>query len=131
MDEKLIDQTELANSVADKIQYEFLDYILVKELDPIKVVKEFSEPVGNTSKDENGVDAAEEVKKETREVDSDFRRGVVLKVPTGYSDKKDGSEEYKIHVGDVIIFPERCGRFFDLLKESRLVRLYDVIAIVK
>lgn len=129
MTEKIIDQTPMAESISEKIHLEFLDHLLVKPLDPIKVTKEFNQPTGDVTEDKNGIKATENVEKETKEVDSDYRRGIVLKIPTGYG--HNNNSEYKIKVGDVIVFPERCGRCFDLLKDSRLVRLYDVIAIEK
>ena len=57
--EKLIDQSQLAESVSENIKYDFLDYFLVKPLDPVKVKKEFTKPVatGTPAKDANGVEA--------------------------------------------------------------------------
>lgn len=43
--DKLIDQSPLAEDVAKSIKYDFLDYFLVKPLDPVKIKKEFSKPV--------------------------------------------------------------------------------------
>lgn len=139
MEDKIIDQSELAQDVAEKIPYEFLDLFLVKPLDAIKVKKEFSKPVSNkpATKDANGVEAVdyEEVETEVKEVDSDFRKAVVLKVP--YSQKRlyDNEEDRKytttIEVGDVVLFRDRSSQYFDLLKDSRLVRYYDIVAIEK
>ena len=44
-EEKIIDQSVLAEDVASKIPYEFRDFFLIKPLDPVKVKKEFSTPV--------------------------------------------------------------------------------------
>ena len=114
--DKLIDQSELASSVAEKIPYEYTDSFLVKLLDPIKVKKEFKVPVPKDEKpkkDENGIEAVdfEETRTEIKEVDSDYRKGVVLKVP--YIDTM-----HQIKVGDVIVFRDATTRFFDLLKDS-------------
>ena len=129
---ELIDQSVLAQDVADKIKYEFLDYFLVKPLDPVKVKKEFSKPVptGTPAKDENGIEAQDfdDVETEVKEVDSDYRRGIVLKRPLYYenSDKNSyGSAEVKI--GEVVIFRDTAGLRFDLLKDSRLIRSYDIL----
>ena len=43
--EKIIDQSLVAESVAEKIPYDFVDSFLVKPLDPIKVMKQFNKPV--------------------------------------------------------------------------------------
>lgn len=138
-EEKIIDQSKLANDVASKIPYEFTDSFLVKLLDPIKVKKEFQVPVSKDEtpkKDKNGIAAVDfdETKTETREVDSDYRKGVVLKVPYSYTAQlSDEKITYvpKINVGDIVLFRDAAARFFDLLKDSKLVRQYDIIAIEK
>lgn len=129
MEEK-IDQSVLANDLSNKIAYDFLDYILVKPFDPIKVQKEFSKPVEKkATTDENGVEAVDfdEVETEVKEVDSDYRKGIVLKIPLNIYVKE--GEEFPIKIGDVIVFRDRSAGYFDLLKDSRLVRYYDVVAI--
>lgn len=128
-----VDQHVLAEDISNKIEYEFLDFFLVKPLDPIKVKKEFLKDSNEKtmSKDANGIEAVDynENDIEVREVDSDFRKGVVLKVPESfYKDKNVGE---MIKVGDTIVFNERAGKLFDLLKDSRLIRYYDIIATVK
>lgn len=134
-DEKLIDQSVLAEDVAGQIKYQFLDFFLVKPLDPVKVKKEFSTPVDTTiRKDENGIEAQDykEVMTEVKEVDSDYRRGVVLKRPLYYVDSEKNDNVYtNINVGDVVIFRDTAGLRFDLLKDSRLLRQYDILGIEK
>lgn len=134
-DNKIIDQTPLAESVAENIKYNFLDFFLVKPLDPIKVKKEFSTPVDTTvRKDEDGIEAQDfkEVATEVKEVDSDYRRGIVLKRPLYYDNlKEEDRGPVEIKVGDTIIFREAAGLRFDLLKDSRLLRQYDIIGIEK
>lgn len=133
----IIDQSVLAEDVSSKIPYEFLDMFLVKPLDAIKVKKEFSEPVAKTQaqKDTNDIVAAdyEEVKTEVKEVDSDYRKGVVLKVPYSYeaqlADTDHKTFVKKINVGDIVLFRDRAGAFFDLLKDSKMIRYYDIVAI--
>ena len=124
-----VDQKILARDISNKIPYEFLDLILVKPLDPIKVKKEFSKPVEKgSSVDENGVNAIDynEVVTEIKEVDSDYRKGIVLKLPATVTKLDNVSD---IEIGDVIVFRDRSGAYFDLVKDSKLVRLYDVVAI--
>ena len=127
-----MDQAAVAQTVSDKIKYNFFDYFLVKPLDPIKVTKEFSKPVsaGTPAKDANGVEAQDfdNVETEVKEVNSDYRKGVVIKCPTYYDEP--GA---KIHaqVGDVVIFRDAAGLRFDLVKDSRLLRLYDILGIEK
>ena len=128
-DKEIIDQSQLAQGVAERIKYSFFDYFLVKPLEPVKVKKEFSTPVDTTvRKDENGIEAQDfkEVMTEVKEVDSDYRKGVVIKCPTYY-----GEEGAKMHakVGDIVIFRDAAGLRFDLVKDSRLLRLYDILGI--
>lgn len=135
-EEKIIDQSPVAQDLSDKIPYEFKRYFLVKPLDVIKVKKEFSKPVPTDStpkKDENGIEAVDfdKVETEVKEVESDYRKGVVLKVPFEYSQIMNGNDyrEMAINVGDIIIYPTKIGKYFDLLKDSQLVFPYDIVAV--
>ena len=133
-EEKIIDQSVLAEDVAEKIKYNFFDFFLIKPLDPIKVKKEFSTPVDTTiRKDEDGIEAQDfkEVMTEVKEVDSDYRRGIVLKRPLYYDNPKSSSNLSEINIGDVVIFRDAAGLRFDLLKDSRLLRQYDIIGVEK
>lgn len=131
-EEKLIDQSVLAEDVSSKIKYEFRDFFLIKPLDPVKVKKEFSTPVAKTEtvKDDNGIEAQDydEVKTEVKEVDSDYRRGIVLKAPVWYP-ADEMKENEIINIGDVVLFKDTTGSFFDLVKDSKIIRLYDIIAV--
>lgn len=133
---KLIDQSVLAEDVSSKIKYQFLDYFLVKPLDPIKVKKEFSKPIptGTPVKDANGIEAQDfdDVEVEVKEVDSDYRRGIVLKRPMYYdAEANDNRSHLNVNIGDVVIFREIAGLHFDLLKDSRLLRQYDILGVEK
>lgn len=133
----IMDQSELAQSVAENVKYQFLDFFLVKPLDQIKVKKEFSKPVstGTPTKDKNGVEAQDfdNVETEVKEVDSDYRKGVVIKLPMYYTEPADPEHPTMrpIKVGDVVVFREAAGLRFDLLKDSRLLRQYDILGIEK
>ncbi len=130
-EEKLIDQSVLAEDVAKQIKYEFRDFFLIKPLDPVKVKKEFNTPVANGDvKKDDGLEVQDfdEVKTEVKEVDSDYRRGIVLKRPVWYP-AEDMKENEIINVGDVILFRDTTGMFFDLVKDSKLIRLYDIVAV--
>ena len=136
-EENIIDQSVLAEDVSSKIKYDFMDYFLVKPLDPIKVTKEFSKPVptGTPAKDANGIEAQDydSVETEVKEVDSDFRRGVVLKRPLFY-EQIINKPEYaagEVKVGDIVIFRDTAGIRFDLLKDSKLLKQFDIIGKVQ
>ena len=130
-DEKVVDQSLLAEDVSKMIKIDFIDYFLVKPLDPIKVKKEFSTPVDTTiKKDENGIEAQDfkEVMTEVKEVNSDYRKGVIIKRPL-YWETREKQESWDINIGDVVVFRDAAGLRFDLVKDSRLIRLYDILGI--
>lgn len=133
--EELIDQAPLAESVSEKIPYNFREHFLVKELEPVKVKKEFNIPIPKSEKpkkDENGVSAVEydDVKTEVKEVDSDYRLGVVIKLPYNYTNNQDETRPpFQINIGDVLVYTARYGREFDLIKGSALINTYDIIGI--
>ena len=129
-----IDQSLLAKDVSSKIKYNFFDFFLVKPLDPIKVTKEFSKPVttGTPTKDENGIEAQDydKVETEVKEVNSDYRRGIVLKRPVYYEATEYEGPRY-IEIGSTVIFRDAAGMNFDLIKDSKLLRQYDILGIEK
>lgn len=134
MDHQKIDQKPLAMDVSDKIKYEFFDSFLVKPLAPTKVKKEFSTPIATDKPkaDKNGIEATDydKVKKEVKEVDSDYLTGIVLKVPYRYTKWMGNEKSYDlppIHVGDTIFYKARHFEYFDLVKDSHLVRQFDII----
>lgn len=129
-----MDQSQLANDLSDKIEYDFNREFLVKPLEPVMVKKEFSKPVAESekpTKDENGIEAVDykDVETEVKEVESDFKRGVVLKVPHEYKQQLEGDKyiPMDIKVGDVIVY--KYGKWFDLLKDTQLVSVYDIVAV--
>lgn len=135
-DEKMIDQAAVAESVGNKIKYSFSDYFLVKPLDPIKVKKEFTKLPDNKKpvKDKNGVEAvnveSSEIETEVKEVDSDYRKAVVLKTPFYYEKTlMENPNMMKIKVGDVILYKENRSMWFDLIKDSQLVKIYEITAV--
>lgn len=131
-DKNLIDQSQLAKSIADKIKYEMVDMFLVKQLEPIKVKKEFTKPVSNgPAKEKDGIVAQDydKVETEVKEVESDFREGVVIKVPMSFTNMKE--KPFDVQVGDVVLFASNRCQYFDLLKDSRLVNYYNILAIKK
>lgn len=133
-EDNIIDQSLLAEDVSSKIKYNFFDFFLVKPLDPIKVTKEFSKPVttGAPTTDENGIEAQDydKVETEVKEVNSDYRRGIVLKRPVYYEATEYEGPRY-IEIGSTVIFRDTTGMNFDLIKDSKLLRQYDILGIEK
>lgn len=128
-EDKLMDQSQLAESVAEKIPYTFHDCFLVKPLDKIMVKKEVTElPNNKPVKDENGVEAIEGTPKtEVKEVESDYQQGIIIKIPSTY--KETENKLMSIKIGDIILYKQTRTMPFDLLKDSRLIRYFDIVAV--
>jgi co-chaperonin GroES (HSP10) len=111
---------------------------LIKPLEPVMVKKQFDKPVAKTkepTKDENGIEAVDydTVETETKEVESEYKRGVVLKVPYEYSQnmESDNWKAMPIKVGDVVVYYGKYARWFDLLKDSQLISGHEIVAVIE
>jgi hypothetical protein len=122
---ELSDDKVLAQSVSDKIEYTMLKDLLIKPLAPVMVSREIQVPiVKETKTDEelamSDVQEYDEVETKIIEVESIFRKGIVLKVPIQYE------KEYE--VGDTVVYSTRSAAPFDLLKDSVLVQPFNCVA---
>ena len=134
-DLNLEDTKKLAKSIEKGIRYEFSKEFLVKPLPRKKIKKSFVVPVKSdkqTGKDNNGIDAVDyDTAEEIKEVDSSYREGVVLKVPTTYisqkADPRFNDNIPDVEVGDIIVYS--YGTYFELFKDTQLVSMYDVTAV--
>lgn len=124
------DDHKIAEDLNKKVTYTFIRQFLVKPLPLKKVKKEFSTPVTKDVTKKDGVEAADydDVKVETKEVDSDWREGVVIKVPSEYQKLMENKTVESIIPGDTIVYRDRCAQYFDLYKDSQLVAPYDIVA---
>lgn len=139
---KNLDQ-KLAETIGNKLEYTFIDKFLVKELEPTMIEVKVKKPIPSEKqegKDENGIEAVDFDKTEevTETVAAKYKKGVVLKVPTKYIDTYNTAvETTKIHtmatqminVGDTIVY--KWSEDFDLFKDSKIVSVYDIVAICK
>lgn len=116
-------ENKILDAVINGINYTMLKDVLVKPLGPIMVTKEITEQIPTGEKDEDGFNKYE-TKVETKEVESEYSTGIVLKIPTCLTEC-----EYK--VGDTIVYNKKFAKDFDLFKNSQLVKPYDIIAITK
>ena len=113
---------KVLETVTEGIEFTFEKDILVKPLEPVMVTKEWEEQIPTGEQDEEGFNKYE-TKKHTKEVESDFAKGIVLSLPT--------SVESTLTIGDTIVYPKKFAKDFDLFKNSQLVKPYDVVAKVK
>ena len=113
-------EDKVLETVLKGIEYTFLKDVLVKPLPPVMVTKEVVEQIPTGETDEDGYNKYD-TKTETKEVEANFVTGVVLAIPPGIE------TEYKI--GDTVVYNKKFAIDFDLFKDSKLVKLYDIIAI--
>lgn len=139
---KNLDQ-KLAETIDNKLEYTFIDKFLVKELEPTMIEVKVKKPIPSEKqegKDENGIEAVDFDKTEevTEIVAAKYKKGVVLKVPTKYIDTYNTAVEtakchtmatQMINVGDTIVY--KWSEDFDLFKDSKIVSVYDIVAICK
>lgn len=124
-----MDQTQLAEAIGNSIKFDVLKDVLVKPLDPIMVDREIEVPVpAGQVEIEDGVEATEfnETKKEIQSVESAFAKGIILMTPP-YT----GDQPWPFKAGDTIYYNRRMSIEFDVLKDSRLVKPYDIVAVDK
>ena len=113
---------KVLETVIEGIEFTFEKDVLVKPLEPVMITKEYEEQIPTGEQDEEGFNKYE-VKKHSKEIESDFARGIVLAVPT--------QVESSIKLGDTVVYPKKFAKDFDLFKDSQLVKPYDIVAKVK
>lgn len=119
-------EDKVLKTVVDSIKYSFKKDILVKPLPVTKVTVEYTEQIPTGEKDEEGFNKYE-TKNHTKEVDSEFSRGIVISLPT--SKAINEANDVDIKLGDTIVYVSKFAKNFDLFKDSQLVKPYDVIAV--
>ena len=120
MEEEIKDP--LLEEVIAGIGYSPITCFLVKPLEPIIVSKDITTMQPTGIKDENGVEEFN-TETETKEVESNFRVGIILKVPTGV--KLDISYP----IGSKIVYNKKFAIDFDLFKDSQLIKPFDIVAV--
>lgn len=114
-------EDKVLETVINGIKWNVLKDVLVKPLPAIMVTKEFTEQIPNGKVDEEGFNEYD-TKTEVKEVESDWVTGIVLQVPSNLTDT-----QYK--VGDTIVYNKKFAMYFDLVKDTQLVKPYDIVAV--
>lgn len=114
-------EDKVLETVVNGITWNMLKDVLVKPLAPIMVTKEFTEQIPNGKVDENGFNEYD-TQTETKEVESDWATGIVLKISTNITDPQ-------FKVGDTIAYNKKFAMYFDLVKDTQLVKPYDIVAV--
>jgi len=118
---------EMAKVISAGLEYLMTKDVLVKPLEVVKVQKQFEEPIVDKRTKKDGLDVNDYSKTRTvtKEVESNFKKGIVLSIPTCLKEIKQDFE-----VGDIVIFPKKFAIEYDLFKDSLLVKPYDIVAVV-
>ena len=111
-------EDKILETVVNKLEFEFLKDALIKPLAPIMVTKEITEQIPLDEVDEEGFKKYD-TKTEVKEVESDWATGIVIAMPF---------EDDKIKVGDTVVYNSKFAKDFDLFKDSKLIKVYDIIA---
>lgn len=119
-----VSDESLLKIVTDGLEYEMSKDILIKPLEVLKVKKIQNVPVETEDVDEDG-NKIMAMEQQEVEVDSTFRAGIILSLPTG------ASYDETLKVGMKVIYPHKYSIDFDLFKDSVLVKPYDIVAKVK
>lgn len=115
-------EDKVLETVVNSVKFTFEKDFLVKPLEPTMIKRKYTEQVPNGKKDEEGNNLYD-TKEVVKEEESDFEKGIVISIPTVY----DGS----ITCGNIVVYPKKFAKEFDLFKDSKLVKSYDIIAIEK
>lgn len=115
-------EDKVLETVVSSVKFTFEKDFLVKPLEPTMIKRKYTEQIPNGKKDEEGNNLYD-TKEVVKEEESDFEKGIVISIPTVY----DGS----ITCGNIVVYPKKFAKEFDLFKDSKLVRPYDIIAIEK
>lgn len=115
-------EDKVLETVVSSVKFTFEKDFLVKPLEPTMIKRKYTEQIPNGKKDEEGNNLYD-TKEVVKEEESDFEKGIVISIPTVY----DGS----ITCGNIVVYPKKFAKEFDLFKDSKLVKSYDIIAIEK
>ena len=115
----------IAQSINDGLKYSFLKDLLVKPL-PVQMIEKVVTtqiPTGET--DEAGFNLYE-TQEEIKSEEADYREGIVISLPSTLDPSTLG-----FGIGDTVVFHKRYPAYFDLFKDSMIIKPYDVIAVIK
>lgn len=128
----MIDTKKILDSIKDKILFEPIDdRVLIKPLKQKYVKKSFTVPVSKPDAAEvkttevETTETLRETTEEVRDVLANCQLGVVLKMSKIYEPtiKRPFSE------GDIIVYPTNAGIPFELFKDSRLLKRYEILGL--
>jgi hypothetical protein len=116
---------QLAIDISNKLEYQPMDdRILVKPLKPVMITKLLPTAPAVTAKSLDDVDKQEPTEPTKQKVEAIMRKGIILKLGKAYETINPDD----LQVGDIVVYPVNSGIPFDLFKDSRLLRRYEVLS---
>ena len=120
----MIDNKKLAEELSSKIAYQPThDWLLVKPLKPVMIKKLVPVAPVQTLNSIEEAENAEPTVPQKQSVEANVRKGIIIKLGTEYHNINPEG----LAVGDTVLFPKAAGVPFELLKDSRLLRRYEII----
>lgn len=115
-------EDKVLETVVNEVPFIFEKDILVKPLPPCMVEKVYVEQIPNGKQDEEGNNLYD-TKEEKKMVESDFEKGVVISIPNVCP--------CNVTLGDTVVYPKKFAKEFDLYRDSKLIKPYDIVSICK
>ena len=114
----------LALDLASKIKYQpTYDWLLVKPLKPVMITKLVPQPPARPATTADEAERSEPTEPIKQKVEANVSKGIIIKLGTEYATTNPEG----LQVGDVVLYPSRAGVAFELLKDSRLLRRYEIV----
>jgi co-chaperonin GroES (HSP10) len=76
------------------------------------------------------VESSPEVSMEKKKVPANMTKGIILKLGPDYANDK-GPYFGQFEIGDVVIYPTYAGINFELFKDTKMLRRYEIVATEK
>lgn len=124
----MVDNKILAESIAAKLEFTPTDdRLLVKPMKPVMITKLLPTAPKVEPKSIDEAEQAEPTEPTKQRVEANIQRGIVIKLGTEYI--KNNPEG--LAIGDVVYYHRMAGMPFELLKDSKMLRRYELLAVSK
>lgn len=128
----MINNKVLAQSITEKIDFEPMDdRLLVKPMKPAMVNKLVPTAPRQDFGSVDEAEKSEPTEPQKQRVLANIQKGIVIKVGPDYTDEDVPEKLRNIAVGDIVYYPLYAGISFELLKDAKLFRRYEIIGKAK
>jgi hypothetical protein len=124
----MMDNKKLALDISSKILFTPTDdRILVKPLKPTMITKLLPTPPAIEPQSVEEAENAEPTQPTKQKVEANIMKGVIIKLGAEYD--KVNTDNYE--VGDIVFYHRSAGVAFELLKDARMLRRYELMGLEK